>query len=106
MPFADERFSERIAVVPAAAEWAAEAAAYADLLREALPDALAVDHIGSTSVPGLAAKDCLDLMVQLAQLHEGAVTAALAARGFRVRPRVVEPRGGHRRGHSPQARLR
>src|SRR5215213_11678732 len=86
MPFADETSSERVEVVPADPAWTAEAAAYADLVREALPDAVAVDHIGSTSVPGLPAKDCLDLMVQVAELDEDAVTAALAARGLRVRP--------------------
>src|SRR5215212_8768082 len=86
MPFADETFSERVEVVPAEAGWTAQAAAYADLVREALPDAVAVDHIGSTSVPQLPAKDCLDLMVQVAELQEDAVTAALVARGLRVRP--------------------
>src|SRR3954471_2623777 len=86
MLFADETMSERVEGVPGNPAWPAEADAYADLLREALPDALAVDHIGSTSVPRLPAKDCLDLMVQVAELHEAPVTAVLASRGLRVRP--------------------
>jgi predicted RNase H-like nuclease/GrpB-like predicted nucleotidyltransferase (UPF0157 family) len=86
VPFADEPFSQRVVVSAYREEWAAEAAAYVDLLRQALPHAVAVDHIGSTSVPGLAAKDCLDLMVQVPTLDEEAVTAGLGARGFRVRP--------------------
>lgn len=86
MPFPDESFAQRVVVSPAREGWAAEAAAYVAVVREALPEAIAVDHIGSTSVPGLAAKDCLDLMVQVADLDETAVTAALEATGFRLRP--------------------
>src|SRR5436190_10974879 len=86
MPFPDEAFAQRVEVSPYRAEWAAEASAYVDLLREVLPHALAVDHIGSTSVPDLPAKDCLDLMVQVDDLDEVVVTAAMAAHGFRVRP--------------------
>jgi predicted RNase H-like nuclease/GrpB-like predicted nucleotidyltransferase (UPF0157 family) len=86
MPFPDEAFAQRVEVSPYRAEWATEAAAYVELLREVLPSAVAVDHIGSTSVPGLPAKDCLDLMVQVAVLEPDVVTAAMAGRGFRLRP--------------------
>jgi GrpB-like predicted nucleotidyltransferase (UPF0157 family) len=86
MPFADEPFAERVEVVPFDPGWAAEAAAYVDLLGEIVPGAQAVDHIGSTSVPGLPAKDCLDLMVRVGELDEDDVVPALAAHGFRVRP--------------------
>lgn len=86
MPFPDEAFAHRVEVSAYRQMWADEGAAYVALLRDALPDAVAVDHIGSTSVPGLAAKDCLDLMVQVAELDEEAVTSALGERGFRVRP--------------------
>jgi len=86
MPFADESFAERVEVVPFDPGWAAEAAAYVDLLGEVVPGAQAVDHIGSTSVPGLPAKNCLDLMVQVVELDEDDVVPALAAHGFRVRP--------------------
>ena len=86
MPFPDEAFAQRVEVSAYRAEWATEASAYVDLLREVLPHALAVDHIGSTSVPGLPAKDCLDLMVQVEDLDAAEVTAAMTARGFRVRP--------------------
>ncbi len=86
MPFPDEAFAHRVEVSAYREEWAAEGAAYVELLRELVPDAVAVDHIGSTSVPGLPAKDCLDLMVQVETLDEAGITGVMAARGFRVRP--------------------
>jgi len=47
-------------VVPYQGRWAAEGADLVDRLRQLVPSATAVDHIGSTAVPGLCAKDCLD----------------------------------------------
>jgi GrpB-like predicted nucleotidyltransferase (UPF0157 family) len=47
--------------------WSAEFQAIAQRVRPALgPLALRIDHIGSTSIPGLAAKDVIDLMVTIA----------------------------------------
>jgi predicted RNase H-like nuclease/GrpB-like predicted nucleotidyltransferase (UPF0157 family) len=86
VPFPDEPSASRVEVSPPRDTWATEATAYVDLLRDAIPSALAVDHIGSTSVPGLAAKDCLDLMVQVADLDEAAIVLSLTRRGFRLRP--------------------
>src|SRR5262245_26431777 len=86
MPFTDEPFAQRVEVSEYRERWADEAAAYVAELEEAVPGALAVDHIGSTSVPGLPAKDCLDLMVQVGELDETVVTTAMGARGFRPRP--------------------
>ena len=85
MPFPDESFSERVEVSPYREDWAAEAAGYVAVLRDAVPGARGVDHIGSTSVRGLPAKDCLDLMVQVAELDEDVVAAAMAAHGYRRR---------------------
>ena len=86
MPFPDEPFASRVEVSPPQDSWAIEGASYVDLLRDVLPSAVAVDHIGSTSVPGLPAKDCLDLMVQVRDLDEDAVVPTMTARGFRLRP--------------------
>lgn len=62
--------------------WPQEFARLATELRNALGDlAPRIDHIGSTSVPGLAAKDLIDIQVTVAQL-DGAVTNALAAIGY------------------------
>ena len=86
MPFPDEPYGRRLELSLYRDGWAAEAAAYVDMLRDVVPDAVSIDHIGSTSVPGLPAKDCLDLMVQMSELDEESVTAAMTAQGFRLRP--------------------
>jgi len=86
MPFPDEAHARRVVVSAYRDGWAAEGAAYVGLLGELVPGALAIDHIGSTSVPGLPAKDCLDLMVQVDALDHGAITQVLTSRGYRLRP--------------------
>ena len=53
-----------IVIVEYRPQWAEEFAAIASPLQDALGDqALRIDHIGSTAVPGLAAKDVIDLQV-------------------------------------------
>jgi GrpB-like predicted nucleotidyltransferase (UPF0157 family) len=42
--------------------------------------------VGSTSVPGLPAKDCIDVQVRMESVEEGLVVPRLAAIGFRCRP--------------------
>ena len=65
-------------------EWARQAARIAARLTAAAPELiLAVDHIGSTSVPGLAAKDVIDLQVAVPDFAAAATLAPLlAAAGF------------------------
>lgn len=69
-------------------EWAQQAARIAARLTAAAPELiLAVDHIGSTSVPGLAAKDVIDLQVAVPDLHAADSAAPLlAAAGFPLVP--------------------
>ncbi|VXB49785.1 dephospho-CoA kinase [Arthrobacter sp. 8AJ] len=69
---------------PHRTEWAQEAARIAARLVAAAPDLiLAVDHIGSTAVPGLPAKDVIDLQVAVPDLAVAATIAPLlAAAGF------------------------
>ncbi len=51
------------------ARWSEEFISIADPIRKVLaPLALRVDHIGSTSVPGLAAKDIIDVQVTVRDL--------------------------------------
>lgn len=50
--------------------------------------ALRIDHIGSTAIPGLCAKDIIDVQVTVAQLGEES-NAALRALGYSQHPTVV-----------------
>jgi GrpB-like predicted nucleotidyltransferase (UPF0157 family) len=45
-----------------------------------------IDHIGSTSVPDLPAKDCIDVQVHVDELDDAPIVAAFDAIGFRLRP--------------------
>jgi dephospho-CoA kinase len=69
---------------PHRTEWAQQAARIAARLAAAAPGLiLAVDHIGSTSVPGLSAKDVIDLQVAVPDLEAAArIAPLLAAAGF------------------------
>ena len=65
--------------------------------------ALSVEHIGSTSVPGLAAKPIVDMLLTVASVDdEAAYVAALEAAGFVLR--VREP--GHRLFRTPERDMR
>ena len=79
MPFPDELASGAVSVVRHRPQWAADFEAVAAVLRAALGGhALAVDHVGSTAVPGLPAKDCVDVQVRLAALDEEVLSGLLA----------------------------
>jgi GrpB-like predicted nucleotidyltransferase (UPF0157 family) len=86
VPFPDELLGQRVEVVPYRAAWAGEGALLVTRLRELLPGEVSVQHIGSTSVPGLAAKDCIDLMVRVHDLDRSGVAAVLEGHGYRRRP--------------------
>jgi GrpB-like predicted nucleotidyltransferase (UPF0157 family) len=85
MPFPDE--PRQAAPVDHRPGWADDFAALAAELAVTLGElAVAIDHIGSTAVPGLAAKDCIDVQVRVERLDETLVTARMSAKGFRLRP--------------------
>jgi dephospho-CoA kinase len=71
-------------LVPADPDWARQAGLIGERLRRAAPcDVLAVDHIGSTSVPGLDAKDIIDLQLTVRDLDTAdRIAPLLAAAGF------------------------
>ncbi|MHC6231001.1 dephospho-CoA kinase [Arthrobacter sp. MMS24-T111] len=71
-------------LAPHSPDWSRQAALIAARLRAAAPDAiLAVDHIGSTAVPGLAAKDVIDLQVAVPDLDAAsAIAPLLSAAGY------------------------
>jgi GrpB-like predicted nucleotidyltransferase (UPF0157 family) len=58
----------------------------------------AVEHIGSTAVPGLAAKPIVDILVAVRDPADPAVQAALEGAGYVLR--VLEP--GHRMFRTPE----
>lgn len=73
-----------VRLVPSTSSWQAAYERLAPTLRAALGDlAIAVEHIGSTAVPGLPAKPILDIAVGLRpRVDEGAVVEALEGLGF------------------------
>ncbi|HEY3895249.1 MAG TPA: GrpB family protein [Pseudonocardiaceae bacterium] len=81
MPLPDELASD-LTVVNYDPEWPRQFQVLAARLKAALGRlAHSVDHIGSTSVPGLIAKDCIDVQVQVDLLVEEVVVPVFSAIG-------------------------
>ncbi|MFF3260030.1 GrpB family protein [Streptomyces sp. NPDC002932] len=98
MPFPDEH--HQVAVIDYRPEWPGEFEQLTVRLGAALGDpVVGIDHVGSTSVPGLPAKDCIDVQVRMRTIDEARDVPLLAAIGFRCRPEPwnrVEVSSGHR----------
>ena len=105
-PYANNISHERAAprkggpvLAPADPTWEAQAARLAARLEAAAPAGiLAVDHIGSTAVPGLDAKDIIDLQLIVADLATAdRIGPLLAAAGFPLWPGVLadNPKPSH-----------
>lgn len=76
------RKSREIIIVDYRPDWPEEFAQIATTLRGALGDlALRIDHIGSTSVRGLSAKDIIDVQVTVAELNATTLDSAFARAG-------------------------
>ncbi len=72
-----------IEIVPYDPRWPEEFRRVASPLRAALGDlAPRIDHIGSTAVPGLAAKDIIDVQVTAATLDARALAETFAPLGY------------------------
>jgi GrpB-like predicted nucleotidyltransferase (UPF0157 family) len=81
-----------IEIVPYQAAWAAEFREIAGVVRRGMgATAVRIDHIGSTAVAGLAAKDVVDVQISVAALDDD-VHERLSALGYR---RVPEINGDH-----------
>ena len=66
--------------------WVAEFQGIARQMRARLPDQVTrIDHIGSTSVVGLAAKDVIDLQLTVTDLTDNSTTATLIELGYQLR---------------------
>jgi GrpB-like predicted nucleotidyltransferase (UPF0157 family) len=86
VPFPDE-LARGLAVVGYDHRWPGEFAILAEQIQGALgPAAVQISHVGSTSVPGLAAKDCIDIQAEVRTLDENLIAGCFATIGFRLRP--------------------
>src|SRR3954451_7683413 len=88
----------RVEIVPYRDAWPVEFERIAAELERALgPLALRVDHVGSTAVPGLSAKDVIDVQVVVRALERSRLAPALESLRY---DEVVE----NRRDHVPAGR--
>jgi GrpB-like predicted nucleotidyltransferase (UPF0157 family) len=94
-----ERDGSSVRIVDYDPAWPVRFDAERDRIMSALgPVARRVEHIGSTSVPGLGAKPVVDVMVTVDDPDDDlAFVPALIGAGYPLR--VIEP--GHRMFHSP-----
>jgi GrpB-like predicted nucleotidyltransferase (UPF0157 family) len=78
-----------IHLVPYDPRWPSEFARLADSIRRALADkALLLEHVGSTSVPGLSAKPIIDIVLAVADsADESSYVPPLEGEGFVLRIR-------------------
>jgi len=75
-----------IEIEPYDSGWPNEFGLIGASIRDALGDrAIAIHHIGSTSVPGLAAKDIIDVQITVSDLSE-TIVSDMVAFGFILRP--------------------
>jgi GrpB-like predicted nucleotidyltransferase (UPF0157 family) len=81
----------RIAIVAYRRAWDAEYRTLAAPLRSAVPPESRLHHIGSTAVPGLAAKDVIDLQLTVARLAD-VDARAIEACGFLEVPGLSDHR--------------
>ncbi len=89
-----------IVLVPYRPAWPARFAQELRRIADAMgPAALRIEHVGSTAVPGLAAKPIVDVQVSVADVEdEEAYLPRLEAAGYRLRVRAP----GHRMVRTPQ----
>src|SRR5947209_1173842 len=82
----------KVEIVPYSERWPEEFDALRETLAGVLADlALRIDHIGSTSIPGMAAKDVIDIQVTVASLDIADEIARRAATlGFELRPYFID----------------
>ena len=77
-----------VSISPSQDRWPREFRSLGQVLRRELGSlALRIDHIGSTAVPGLAAKDRIDIQVTVAELSP-AVETAIERCGYRRNTRI------------------
>jgi GrpB-like predicted nucleotidyltransferase (UPF0157 family) len=93
VPGSDQR-TDPVRVVPYDPAWAGQFQAWRDRLAARLgATALRIEHVGSTSVPGLAAKPIVDIQVSVADMErEDGYVPQCEAAGLQLRSRDREHR--------------
>jgi GrpB-like predicted nucleotidyltransferase (UPF0157 family) len=85
VPFSDEVRS--VEVIGYQERWSGEFAKLAQELRRLeLAEQGAIEHIGSTAVPGLAARDVTDIQIRVPSIDDQRMTIAFERNGYRRRP--------------------
>lgn len=93
MEYLLDRISRPVVVIPHQKRWSGEFKVVGSDIRNILGKlALRIDHIGSTSVPGLSAKDIIDIQITVSCLDEFSQIQELMVRkgGFRPRGEIHE----------------
>jgi len=86
----DKKTPDPIIILEPNPNWPQEFEALAQPLRKALGSlALAIDHIGSTAVPDLAAKDIIDIQITVKDLNDTNIVDALTKAGYNHRGDVI-----------------
>jgi GrpB-like predicted nucleotidyltransferase (UPF0157 family) len=69
-PSLDERFDPAVTIVESDPAWPQAFEREATAIREALGElAVRIEHVGSTAVPGLAAKPIINIQVSVARIE-------------------------------------
>jgi GrpB-like predicted nucleotidyltransferase (UPF0157 family) len=92
--------ADPVALAEPTVEWAQRYEQIRDRLAAALVSAVRIEHVGSTSVPGLAAKPVIDVQISVPDIdHEVAYAPQIEALGWPMRAR--ERAAGHRYFRDP-----
>lgn len=94
-------------VIPYQSDWKAYFEREANILQNALKeDALRIEHIGSTAIPGMHAKAIIDIMVAVVSLTQAkGLIPVLESLGYVYRPiDTVPERMYFRKDHKPEYR--
>ncbi|QIL76060.1 GrpB family protein [Hymenobacter sp. HDW8] len=96
--------SRPVVLQPYQAGWAHEFATLAQRLRAAVgPGLVKINHIGSTAVPGLCAKDVLDVQLQVSSIADAvSLTQQLRAVGFQKGESLIYDMFHGLPAHSPE----
>ena len=79
--------AREVVIAEYCAEWVARFDIERAKIAEALPHAVAIEHVGSTSVPGLGAKPIVDIQVEVDGLNETRDIPPLESAGYVLRVR-------------------